>query len=206
MKIALICFHKNLKRYPSDWIDLYSRSILDQSYQDFDIYELNYGKSLDRIFEKSFYENLELPDHAEAHNYLVNKTLNSGYDMVLNTNVDDVYPLNRVQIQVTNYDPEIPVISGNYVWFKGPQKGEPTIFHKLNIDTEFKKGHNIIAHPACAYTKKFLDYNDSLRSNEIPADDFMLWKRLREKGANFKILEDVLLYYRISELKTNYIL
>ena len=73
---------------------------------------------------------------------------------------------------------------------------------ELNIFNEFNKEHNIIAHPACLYSRKIMEYNDSLRSEEIPADDFSLWKRLLDKGARFKILPDVLMYYRISELKT----
>ena len=66
----------------------------------------------------------------------------------------------------------------------------------------FSNNHNIVAHPACAYTRKILDYNEKLISEEIASDDFCMWKRLLAKGAKFKIIPDVLLYYRISELKT----
>jgi hypothetical protein len=45
VKIALICFHKNIGRYPKEWIDLYKDSILNQTNMDFDILEI--AESLD---------------------------------------------------------------------------------------------------------------------------------------------------------------
>ena len=203
MKIALICFHKNIGRYPKEWIDLYKDSILNQTNMDFDILEINYGNSEERIFRTSHFRKVELNDHAEAHNYLLNWAFSWGYDLVLNTNVDDKYPLNRIEIQVNNYDPDVSVISGNYTSFSD-ERGiiSTTSFHTMNIEKEFSKNHNIIAHPACGYSKKILEYGEILISNQIPSDDFQLWKRLLAKGCKFKIIPDVLMYYRISDLKT----
>jgi hypothetical protein len=203
MKIALICFHKNLERYPNEWIEIYKNSILEQSYKHFDTFELNYGEGKERIFDNSFFESLNLKDHAEAHNYLLNKCFLLGYDFIFNTNVDDKYPLDRLQNQIDNIDPAFSVMSGNYTSFSESIPNIATTnFQKLDIFNEFKKEHNIIAHPACLYSRKIIEYNDSLKSEEIPADDFSLWKRLLDKGAKFKILPNVLMYYRISELKT----
>lgn len=202
MKTALILFHKNLSRYPIGWIAEYKNSIRNQSYRNFSIYELNYGGGEERIFEESFFDSVPMADHAEAHNYLIDDLFKKDYDLILNTNVDDVYPLDRVEIQVSSFDSLIPVSSGNYVGFRENNKYSPTSFHTMNIGEEFKKDHNIIAHPACAYTKSLLDYNESLISNEIPSDDFQMWKRLLGKGCKFNILPNVLLYYRISDLKT----
>jgi len=203
MKIALISFHKNIGRYPKEWIDLYKESILNQTYNDFDIFELNYGGGDERIFENSEFISKELNDHAEAHNFLLSHCFGNGYDAILNTNVDDYYPLDRVEKQIREFDPDISVLSGNYTSFSEYKNNiHTTKFHTLNIANEFIKNHNIIAHPACCYSKKIMEYNDSLVSNEIPADDFSLWKRLLSKGARFKILPEVLLHYRISDLKT----
>ena len=203
MKIAIISFHKNIGRYPEEWITRYRDSIINQSYKDFDIIELNYGGGNERIFETSKFMSENLNDHAEAHNRLVNICFESGYDYVLNSNVDDYYPVNRVSLQIQNYDTNYAVISGNYQGFKSYEDNQQrTNFHSLNIDTEFSKNHNIIAHPACGYTRKFIEYKETLISNEIPADDFCMWKRMKAKGAKFKIIPEVLMYYRISELKT----
>lgn len=203
MKVALISFHKNIDRYPKEWIDLYRESILNQTCKDFDIFELNYGGGIERIFKESKFTSVNLKDHAEAHNYLLEKCFSLGYDLILNTNIDDRYPLNRVQIQIDNFDPNFSVISGNYKSFSEERDNiHTTSFHESDIEEEFYKNHNIIAHPACAYTRKILEYDEKLISEEIASDDFQMWKRLLSKGAKFKILPEVLLYYRISELKT----
>ena len=204
MKIALISFHKNIERYPKEWIDLYKDSILNQTYSDFDILEVNYGGTEERIFETSYFRSLKLRDHAEAHNYLLNWAFSeSNYDLVLNTNVDDKYPLDRVDVQIKNFDPEFSVISGNYTSFSEERKEiSTTSFHTMDIEKEFLKNHNIISHPACGYSRKILEYKESLVSEQIPSDDFQMWKRLLSKGAKFKILPNVLMFYRISELKT----
>lgn len=203
MKTALIVFHKNVGRYPVEWIEKYKESIINQTNRDFDIFELNYRGGDERIFEDSEFISLELKDHAQAHNYLLEKCFSLDYDLILNTNVDDKYPLDRVKIQIDNFDPEFSVISGNYVSFSEERENiHGTKFHELDISKEFSNNHNIIAHPACAYTRKILEYKEKLISEEIASDDFCMWKRLLSKGAKFKILPNVLLYYRISELKT----
>lgn len=203
MKVALICFHKNIGRYPKKWIDLYKDSILNQTYSDFDILEVNYGGGEERIFRTSYFRSLELKDHAEAHNYLLEWAFSWNYNLVLNTNVDDKYPLDRVEIQIKNFDPNFVVMSGNYTSFSDERLIiNTTSFHTMDIGKEFSKNHNIIAHPACCYSSRIMDYNDLLVSDQIPSDDFQLWKRLLAKGAKFKILPDVLMFYRISDLKT----
>lgn len=203
MKIAVISFHKNIGRYPIEWIEKYKNSILNQTYQEFDIVELNYGGGIERIFENSRFISENLTDHAEAHNRLLNICFDDGYDYILNTNVDDYYPINRISLHVQNYNNEFSVISGNYQGFNGDSDLLGiTQFHTMNIDDEFSKNHNIISHPACGYTRKFLEYKEKLISQEVPADDFYMWKRMRAKGAKFKILPEVMMYYRISDLKT----
>ena len=205
MRSAVICFHKNLDRYPTDWINEYRDSILNQSYREFDIIELNYGGDSRRIFENSNFISIAMQDHAQAHNFLVSHCFEAGYDAVFNTNVDDVYPLDRLQLQILNFDPTVAVMSGNYqAFFDRINRMQPTQFHTLNVVDEFSKNHNIIAHPACCYSKAILNYSEFLRSEEIPADDFAMWKRLLVKGSTFKILPNVLMNYRISDLKTQH--
>jgi hypothetical protein len=117
--------------------------------------------------------------------------------------VDDYYPLDRIEKQIDSFDPEVAVLSGNYAGFSDYLSFHPhTSFHTMQLEKEFSKNHNIIAHPACCYSKKIMEYKESLISEEIPSDDFSLWRRLLSKGAKFKILPDVLMYYRISDLKT----
>jgi hypothetical protein len=199
MRTAVISFHKNVRRYPKEWIISYKKSILNQTNTDFDILELNYGGGNERIFGNSIFTSVFLNDHAQAHNLLVDVAFKMGYDFVLNSNVDDVYFPSRVDLQIKAYDANVPVISGNYQILNSDYR---TAFHLLDMDAEFDRNHNIIAHPVCGYTKKYLEYRDKLISREIPKDDFRLWKRIRHKKAVFKIMPDILFYYRVSELKT----
>ena len=86
MRTALISFHKNIGRYPIEWIEKYRDSIINQTNKDFDIFELNYGGGEERIFENSKFISLNLNDHAQAHNYLLERCFSLGYDLILNTN------------------------------------------------------------------------------------------------------------------------
>ena len=44
LKCLVIFYHKNIQSiYPSRWVEKNISSILNQTYQDFDIWELNYG-------------------------------------------------------------------------------------------------------------------------------------------------------------------
>ena len=204
MKVAIISFHKNIKRYPDEWINKYRKSILDQTHREYDIFELNYGGEENRIFDNSNFYSLPMNNHAEAHNYLVNMCFESGYDAVMNSNVDDYYPPETLSILLMHYDPYFCLISGNYQSFSENNNNRyVTKFHYMNVEREFNRGHNIISHPCCLYTRSFPNYNESLKSEEIPKDDFGMWKRMLSKGAKFRILPNILLYYRISELKTN---
>jgi hypothetical protein len=206
MKIAIISFHKNIKRYPDKWVEMYRDSILNQDYKDYDLFELNYGGENNRIFDNSNFVSLSMQDHAQAHNYLVKNCFKLGYDAVMNTNVDDCYPQDSLSTLISNHDPYFCLISGNYKAFSEDNDSiYTTKFHYMNIDREFSREHNIISHPCCLYTRTFLNYNEELISSEIPRDDFKMWKRMLNKGAKFKIIPNVLLNYRISNLKTNYI-
>ena len=151
MRVALISFHKNISRYPKEWITKYRNSILNQTNTRFDIIELNYGGTYERIFNESTFIIFDLPDHAQAHNYLLKYCFDDGYDYVLNTNVDDYYPNDRVEIQLANFDDKYAVISGNYAGFRNyDDTACSTKFDAMNIAAEFGKNHNIITHPACA--------------------------------------------------------
>jgi hypothetical protein len=65
---------------------------------------------------------------------------------------------------------------------------------KEKIIQAFNYGDNVIAHPCVGYSKKFWNNNKYL--DEIPFEDFNLWKRTINEY-NFKIHNDILLYYRI---------
>lgn len=204
MRLATICFHKNLERYPNKWIEKYRNSILNQTYKGFDIFEINYGEGKNRIFENSIFESINLSDHAMAHNYLLDKIFSLDYDCAANSNCDDFYSLDRLEKQIKYMEAGYDVVSSNfYIIDENDNIKHRTEFHNKDILAESNKDHNIIAHPVLCYSRKFWTTCTKLVSNEIPRDDFELWKRsYAKKNYKFIILPDFLLYYRISELKT----
>jgi hypothetical protein len=128
--------------------------------------------------------------------------------------VDDIYPPYRVQRQIETYNQDVAVSSGNYALFEGHLgniKGMANFATPDNLNPDiaanFSRGNNIIAHPACAYTRKFIEYcdrtGDGLITSEIPTDDFRLWKRMLASGERFYILHELLLYYRYHSHKAS---
>lgn len=194
MKLALICYHKNVTQYPKQWIDEFSLSILGQTYQDFDIFELNYGGGEERLFACSEFESKELTNHAEAMNYLIDKCFELGYDYMLNTNVDDIYSLDRIEKQLPCMQQGYDIISSNFDLFDERGTFHTHEFHTLNIRKELQANHNIICHPVVAISKHFWSWN-RYYPHEIPLEDMKLWQRT---VASFKfiILPDVLLHHR----------
>ena len=59
-------------------------------------------------------------------------------------------------------------------------------------------GHNVIAHPAVSFNKKFWDGN-RYDPSEVPMEDLLLWCRAIESGYKFYIHDDSLLNYRLHE-------
>ena len=90
MKASCILYHSNIMSiYKERWIKQCIKTIKDQTYQDFDVFELNYGDDNTKLSElydvggnKHFYEKIKMNNHAEAMNYLIDKVfLEEKYDI-----------------------------------------------------------------------------------------------------------------------------
>lgn len=197
LKVAVISYHKNLKTlYPRNWIRKYRESIERQSFKSFDIFELNYGGSTERIFPTSNFESIPFPTFVHGMNYLIDKCFSAGYDVVFNTNVDDYYSQDRFAKQLSYINQGYDLVSSNFALVKDDRVDYYHHFENANIKAEFDKNHNIIAHPVVAYSKKFWE-NNRYNPDEIPAEDFYLWIRAISQGLKFIILPDNLLYQRV---------
>lgn len=183
------------------WVERCYDSISNQTYQDFDVFELDYGGEAMQTYEGSTFFSQDLGNHANAHNFLLDKVFFEGdYDCAFNVNIDDWYSLNRFEKQLTWIEKDYDVVSSNFQRVNENNNGSRAtfLFHNKDIVKEAEKGHNIIAHPVLCYSRHFwTTCNDRLNPNEIPADDFALWKRSYKKGYKFIVLPDVLLYQRI---------
>lgn len=204
MKVAVIIFHKHAYRYDPKWVAKCIHSIENQTFKTFDVFELDYGGEHTQLYTGSnFASTNHLKDHAEAHNWLLDKVFSLDYDCAFNVNIDDIYSLDRFEKQIEAMKEGYDVVSSNFYHIN--ENGRLTnslAMDQKNPELESKKGHNIIAHPVCCYSKNFWDNCSKLRSSEIPKDDFELWKRSYGKF-KFKILPNFLLYYRVHSNKVS---
>lgn len=208
---AIILYHANHTKYPQKWIDDCLMSIRGQVIEEFDVLELDYGPTPTQLYEgsKFFTQAFKEKDkthrgHSYAHNWLCYKAVELGYDYVFNTNIDDFYHYERLYRQIPFLLQGYDVVSSNMtqidqdnrVIMKGTRIMSDIAFSEMSIVEHFSKGHNIIAHPACAYSANFIRKSGMLKPEEVPKDDFELWKRSIDKFT-FKIAPYTLLYYRI---------
>lgn len=203
MKVGVVFYHKNITHiYPKKWIEECVNSILSQTYQDFVIYELNYGdddfricKEFDIDREYHYYKK-SFDNHAQAMNFILNKSIKDGCDVVFNTNMDDNFTSDRFESQLEYVKKGYDIISSNFVYINedGLEIREMD-FSKINIVENLERDHNVIAHPVVCYSRKFLEENLYV-PEEIPREDLLLWKRTVNKYS-FYICDKILLKYRI---------
>ena len=80
---------------------------MNQTYSDFDIFEINYGADNYSIFnqynteKKHYFFTKNYKTHTEAMLFLLNICFDHyKYDIVFNTNLDDYYHLERFKYQI----------------------------------------------------------------------------------------------------------
>ena len=203
MKVATIVYHKNISTlYKREWIEKSFKSILNQSFDDFVIYELNYGSDDFKLYkeypnnkEYHFYKQ-EMNNHAEAMNFLIDKCLKDGFDVVFNNNLDDFNHIDRFKIQINQIEMGNDLVSSNFIHIdENDVEIRKMNFSDANIIKEFNRGNNIICHPSVCYSRSFLEKNRYI-STEIPEEDFLLWKR-NINSFKFFICSEYLINYRI---------
>jgi len=126
MKVAVIAFHKNIdKIYEKWWVEKCVLSLENQTYKDFDFFEVSYGDEplslsayLDRTldFSKIYFYHKPLENHVYAMNFVLDQLFRMGYDVAVNTNLDDSYPANRIQYQLEFIEKnDVDLVSSNFV-------------------------------------------------------------------------------------------
>ena len=205
MKSAVILYHKNINKiYKSEWIEECIQSIVNQTYKDYFVYDLNYGGddfNFSNYFDKNNYKffSESLENHAEAMNYLFDRCIEDDMDCVFNINLDDYYDLNRFDIQLDKIKEGYDIVSSNFryigdIRFNGWGGQDEFKYNGENI-SEKLEFDNIIGHPSVCYSRNFINKNKYIPT-EIPKEDWELWKRTSGKF-KFYICEEFLLFYRI---------
>ncbi len=197
MQVALIVYHRNAEKiYPPHWIEKFRESILGQTFQDFKIFEVNYGTDDFRIFPNSVFESRQFETFAHVMNYLLDSLFAAGYDCVANVNCDDYYSPERLQKQIPYIEAGFDVVSSNFALVKDDEVTLIHEFDKRDIGAELAKDHNMLCHPVILMSANFWKSN-RYDPSEIPVEDMNLWKRGIAAGYKFIILPDVLCYHRL---------
>ncbi len=136
-------------------------------------------------------------------NIVITEAFKDGCDFVFNTNMDDYYDINRIQVQLevfNNKEINPDVVSSNFDCVN-PDGGYILTkeVHKFgSIPQNVFNGHNIICHPSVGFRKELWD---NIANRYIPAEkpkeDLHFWQRLLLKGYKFHICKEVLTHYRI---------
>ena len=194
MKVACIVYHRDvLKIYPQPWIDEAVRSIREQTFQDFTVLEMNYGGGQERFTDGQFFS-MEFASHIGAMDWLITYAFDNGFDVVFNTNLDDISHTTRFEKQLAKIAEGYQLVSSNFYYFGDVEK-EMDMVSWGDIGKNLNRGHNVICHPAIAMHKSF--WGPDLHYNELLGfEDLDLWKRAYAKGKKFFILPDYLLFYR----------
>lgn len=201
-KPVLIVYHANLaQNYERRWVDAFVASIEAQTVK-VPILELDYGeRSEGPLFNSALgFLHLTVPTHADAQNVLAGVAFDDDYDLVLNTNVDDVYAFDRVAKQVACFEEtKADVISSDFYWIDG--NGDViSVFRASTYDVkaELARDHNVICHPTVCLSRPFWqDWKDDLcyKPEEIPLEDIRLWQRVA-RTATFAIVPETLCCHR----------
>ncbi len=164
-KSAVIFFHKNIyKLYNKYWITKCIDSIISQTYNNSDIFEINYGNDEISIFDdynlddkyNHYFYSKDYETHTEAMVFLLKECFeNNNYDLVFNTNLDDYYSNKRFIYQI-HYINEGSLLNSS-LWTYITQKDETT-----NIDILKPDGYNRIIYEIDDFkwmiSKSFNDY------------------------------------------------
>lgn len=209
---AIILYHANARsRYPQRWIDDCIGSIKNQT-EKCVVLEMDYEGKGEQLCEGSIFYNRKMftdysdketgrhTGHSWAHNFLCEVAMEYNADYVFNTNIDDFYHYQRVEKQLEYLKQGYDVVSSNMTQINENNEvlRADIRFSDMDIEEHAAKGHNVISHPACAYSKNFILNSGLLNPYEVPKDDFELWKRSFGKF-KFVIAPWVLHYYRLHD-------
>lgn len=204
MKLTVILYHKNIFNiYREEWVTKCLDSIRNQTYKDFRVFELNYGDHNKQLYEGSEYMHQPMANHIVAMNYIIDLAFVHGADAVANINLDDIFNYHRLDIQLKAIQQGYDLVSSNFTHIdENDNVIRDMIFHDKNILHELNSGHNVVAHPACMYSKKFWDEHKYYGENELGYEDLTLWRRAANAGAKIFITPEILLYHRIHSNQT----
>lgn len=207
MKVGIIIYHKNIfDIYKPDWVQKCLDSIRNQTYQKFVVYELCYSTNRQQLWPGSEYSHIPMSNHICSMNHLIDKAFLDDCNVVANINLDDHFHPERLQLQLDAVQEGYDLISSNFEHIE-EINGIDThvrdmIFHDRDIKKELNEGHNVLAHPVIMMTKHFWDTYKYYDDTQLGYEDKSLWTKAINDGCKIKIVDKILLHYRLSENQT----
>lgn len=219
MKIGIIIYHKNLNNFINEnIIEECLNSIRNQTFDIFDIIELDYGNNIEsksiitNFKQKKIFYKKPFNNHINAMNYLLNKCFNElEYDIIFNINLDDIYDIHRFEYQLRKIIMDDYVLVGsNYKIFKNNKFGDINKDIKLTLDFEsetdeqsylklkINKKKCIIPLSSVCFTKESWDIIKKI--DKLPTLEMLLiCKKIFSHNKKIHICKDFLLNYRIHD-------
>ena len=169
MTVGVIIYHKNaLKIYEQAWIDQCVSSIQNQTYNDFVVFEMDYGGTDVTVYpDYVFRLSQELPTYADAMNKLLDIAFCHDLEYVFNVNIDDYYAPNRFERQLELLEGGAHLVS-TFFEFVNEYGTISVIAPRGPIKEELDSGNNVICHPSVAYSKTFWENCSRYDPAEVP--------------------------------------
>jgi glycosyltransferase involved in cell wall biosynthesis len=112
--------------------------------------------------------------------------------------VDDDYPFNRIEKQVSSISPSVVAVFSDYEIMTAKHKSLgviPSPVNPLAVAVSLLKSRRT-AHPSAVINKVAVESVGSYRESDFPAEDLSLWLRLSRVG-NLISTPEILLFYKI---------
>jgi len=201
-KISVVLPVYNARQHIKEAVD----SILNQTFQDFEIILINDGSTDDslQIMHKNYADNKKVSIINQQNHGLI-FTLNKGIslakgELIARMDADDIaFPERfRKQVELFNLDPELILCSASIKNFGAENNN--TFYSSDNDELKaFLLFRPPFSHPAAmfkrtAFTEHHIEYDESYKHCE----DFALWSVLANFG-NFSNVTDIMLNYRVHE-------
>ncbi|EXY18957.1 glycosyltransferase family 2 protein [Bacteroides fragilis] len=188
------------------------KSVLNQTFQDFEILLINDGStdnSLELLLKYQEKDDRIRVINSE-HNFI--NTLNQGLELsqgeyIARMDIDDIMDKERLfkQVNLLDENPNIAVCGSwieSFGLVRNTQKGLSGLIQYPMI---YLLTGNFISHPSVMMRKCFLENHDIKYKLYPHAEDYKLWTDIARCRGEFWIIPECLVKYRISPLQVSYV-
>jgi len=189
-------------------------SVLRQTYDKFELLIFNDGSTdgtgrILRTFKDKRIHIFEIQENkgiVYALNFLISK---SNGEFIARIDGDDIWYPQKLEKQI-NYltnNPRYYMVAAFARLIGDNGKDFNSSFKQYSCEDMVKKflpNSNFIIHSSVVMRKLLFDKVGTYRNKYLHTEDYDLWLRMLEKNIAFKILKEVLLYYRVSRYSVNY--